>query len=283
MRHERIKEAKEAHDNDCDSLRREDGSELLNCNAMAAPEDRAGRGSSGIAGQRQVVGDTGERTTNGAPEVGRPEKENDVRAIDPFSLPFVMMSEMPYLPACGGIYFAIEDDREVVYIGQSVNIRYRWRTHHTQSYLCDLSNLDDARRYRLAWLIIEDLEERTSAERAFVRRFRPRLNDTFNHDEKPKMEFSSAPFSREKEMLTTKEVAERIGVKYTTVMLWIREGKLIGVVRKETPRGHYWLIPESSIAGIKKRSQGRPRKDSAPSAPVKSQKQKARKKAKPGQ
>jgi len=60
-------------------------------------------------------------------------------------------------------------------------------------------------------------------------------------------------------MLTTKEVAERIGVKYTTVMLWLRENKLAGAVKEDSPRGEYWLIPESSIAGIKKRGQGRPR------------------------
>ena len=61
-------------------------------------------------------------------------------------------------------------------------------------------------------------------------------------------------------MLTTREVAERIGVKYPTVMLWLRENKLAGAVKESSPRGEYWLIPESSIAGIKKRGQGRPKK-----------------------
>lgn len=64
-------------------------------------------------------------------------------------------------------------------------------------------------------------------------------------------------------MLTTKEVAERIGVKYPTVMLWIRERKLSGAVKETSPRGDYWLVPESSIVGIKKRGQGRPKKIAA--------------------
>lgn len=61
-------------------------------------------------------------------------------------------------------------------------------------------------------------------------------------------------------MLTTKEVAERIGVKYPTVMLWLRENKLAGAVKETSPRGDYWLIPESSILGIVRRGQGRPKK-----------------------
>ena len=67
-------------------------------------------------------------------------------------------------------------------------------------------------------------------------------------------------------MLTTKEVAERIGVKYTTVMLWLREKKLAGARKEDSPRGEYWLIPESSIVGIKKRGQGRPKKEGAKKA-----------------
>jgi excisionase family DNA binding protein len=65
---------------------------------------------------------------------------------------------------------------------------------------------------------------------------------------------------RKEKMLTTKEVAERIGVKYPTVMLWIRENKLAGVIKETSPRGDYWLIPESSLTGIVKRGQGRPKK-----------------------
>jgi len=69
---------------------------------------------------------------------------------------------------------------------------------------------------------------------------------------------------RKEKMLSTREVAERIGVKYSTVMLWLRENKLAGAVKEMSPRGAYWLIPESSIAGIVKRKQGRPKKTETP-------------------
>jgi excisionase family DNA binding protein len=70
-------------------------------------------------------------------------------------------------------------------------------------------------------------------------------------------------------MLSTKEVAARIGVKYTTVMMWLREKKLAGAV-KVTPRvgNPYWLIPESAIVDIVKRSQGRPKKAKPSANPV---------------
>ncbi len=76
------------------------------------------------------------------------------------------------------------------------------------------------------------------------------------------------PMSKEK-MLTTKEVAERIGVKYPTVMLWIRENKLAGAMKETSPRGDYWLVPESSLAGIVKRGQGRPKKVTGTAAETK--------------
>lgn len=63
-------------------------------------------------------------------------------------------------------------------------------------------------------------------------------------------------------MLTTRQVAEKVGVTYSAVMLWLREGKLPGAVKESSPRGEYWLIPESAIRGIKKRGQGRPKKAS---------------------
>lgn len=81
---------------------------------------------------------------------------------------------------------------------------------------------------------------------------------------------------RKEKMLTTREVAERIGVKYSTVMLWLRKNKLAGAFKETSPRGDYWLIPESSIKGIVKRKQGRPPK---PDGPKDSEKAKAARKS----
>ena len=60
-------------------------------------------------------------------------------------------------------------------------------------------------------------------------------------------------------MLTTGEVAKRYGVAYSTVILWIRTGK-VEAVKEPNPRGDIWLIPESSLRNLKRGGKGRPKK-----------------------
>jgi GIY-YIG catalytic domain len=146
---------------------------------------------------RQVVGDTAECITNGTTATRRPRKEAHAEGrneeglerreevIDPFSLPYVMMSDIHYLPTFSCLYFVIEDKQHIVYIGQSCNVRRRWRVHHIKSDLCDLNNLESARRVRIAWLEASDIDSLPQLERAMIRRFRPRLNAVLNGDEKP--------------------------------------------------------------------------------------------------
>lgn len=106
--------------------------------------------------------------------------------LDPRTLPYVALSELRYLPSCAGIYFAIEHSGEVAYIGQSFNICRRWRSHPVAADLCEVSDLSAARRIRVAWLTVENPLHMDELERAFIRRFRPRLNDTYNRDPKQK-------------------------------------------------------------------------------------------------
>lgn len=61
-------------------------------------------------------------------------------------------------------------------------------------------------------------------------------------------------------MLTTNEVAEQMGVAYTTVMLWIKQGKLEGAVKHEHPRGDYWEIPAAALKTLDRGRKGRPSK-----------------------
>ena len=61
-------------------------------------------------------------------------------------------------------------------------------------------------------------------------------------------------------MLTVREVSERTGAAIPTVNLWCRAGRLAGAYQESTPYGHYWLIPESALEGIKVCGRGRPPK-----------------------
>lgn len=61
-------------------------------------------------------------------------------------------------------------------------------------------------------------------------------------------------------MLTVREVHERTGAAIPTVNLWCRSGRLKGAYQESSPYGDYWLIPETSLAGIVVRGRGRPAK-----------------------
>jgi hypothetical protein len=106
------------------------------------------------------------------------------KQIDPLTLPYAALSESRYLPTCAGIYFAIKEGGEVAYIGQSLNIRHRWRSHPVAAVLREPSDLEAARRIRVAWLAVEDIGQINQLERALIRQFRPRLNDTYNSEPK---------------------------------------------------------------------------------------------------
>lgn len=107
------------------------------------------------------------------------EEGHAAKSINPLTLPYVALSELRYLPTSAGIYFVIEEGGEVTYIGQSLNIRRRWHSHHVQDNLCDPSDLDAARRVRLAWLEVTDVAALADLERQMIQRFLPRLNDTY--------------------------------------------------------------------------------------------------------
>ena len=62
--------------------------------------------------------------------------------------------------------------------------------------------------------------------------------------------------------LPLKEFAELVGVPYTTMMDWVKAGRVEGARFQEapTPTGGYWLVPESAANKLKRPKKGRPRK-----------------------
>ncbi|MGH9763215.1 MAG: hypothetical protein ACREDR_19190 [Blastocatellia bacterium] len=65
-------------------------------------------------------------------------------------------------------------------------------------------------------------------------------------------------------MLPIKEFAKLVGVPYTTVMYWVKGGRIKGAVFEEAPTGGYWLIPEAAANNLERPKLGRPRKQAAP-------------------
>jgi hypothetical protein len=63
----------------------------------------------------------------------------------------------------------------------------------------------------------------------------------------------------ETKYLTTKQVAERYGVKQITVRVWCEKGVFKNAYKDTSPRGEYWLIPESDLEGFEPQlRRGRP-------------------------
>jgi len=249
---------------------------LHNGNEVASEgaDSRSGKRRATTAVSRLRLSNPRQRFTTGleagaeADEEGNKEKD---KQIDPLTLPYVMMSELRYLPTCAGIYFAIEEAGQVAYIGQSTNIYNRWRGHHVQGDLCDLTSLEAARRVRLAWLEVADEGERLTMERALIRRFRPHLNDTYNRPTlSPAIPNANRSGGMEQlsvteaaELLTAKEVAELLQVGRSTINLWCRQGAFKGARQEETPFGAVWYIPRSALVGFQKPARGRPKKEKA--------------------
>ncbi|MGH9761246.1 MAG: helix-turn-helix domain-containing protein [Blastocatellia bacterium] len=61
-------------------------------------------------------------------------------------------------------------------------------------------------------------------------------------------------------LLLVPQVAERLGESERTIRNWARKNLFPGAKLMESPRGPYWMIPESDLKSFKKPPRGRPRK-----------------------
>jgi hypothetical protein len=68
---------------------------------------------------------------------------------------------------------------------------------------------------------------------------------------------------KEPKMLTTREVANRLGAAESSVRMWARTGRFPGAEEKDSPRGSYWLIPDTALEGFSMGKAGRPPKPKA--------------------
>ncbi|GDZ93777.1 hypothetical protein PA905_16170 [Planktothrix agardhii CCAP 1459/11A] len=94
--------------------------------------------------------------------------------IDPFKLPYVDLLDRKNLPNCPAIYFAIDSQNRVLYVGQATNLATRWKNHHR---VYQLQEINKDSLVRIAWQpwTLEDLSE---AERYFINNLHPLLNGT---------------------------------------------------------------------------------------------------------
>lgn len=90
--------------------------------------------------------------------------------INPLTLPSVPLEMRSHLPRTGAIYFVINAQDAIQYIGLSKNLWQRWTNHHT------LTRLRKSQGVRLAWVDISDISLLESLESALIEWFNPPLN-----------------------------------------------------------------------------------------------------------
>jgi len=97
-----------------------------------------------------------------------------MKVINPSELNLSALPSMPLenrlsLPQSSGIYFAIDSQNTIQYIGRAVNINQRWTQHHRYYQLSQMGSV------RIAYLTA-DADLLPSIESALIQWFNPALN-----------------------------------------------------------------------------------------------------------
>lgn len=96
------------------------------------------------------------------------------------NLPYVDLLHREKLPDCSAIYFAIDSQDRVLYVGLSVNLAERWKAHHRLHQLKEIYKNSFVRIALLVWT----KSDLSIAEKYFIERYQPLLNGTNVKNEK---------------------------------------------------------------------------------------------------
>lgn len=94
----------------------------------------------------------------------------DVDSVNLAELPTVAFTERKALPDVPAVYFVLDGNGDMLYIGQSLSIARRWVSHSHHKKL----RLLGARR--IAWLTVSDPSLLLQVERACIEHFQPSVN-----------------------------------------------------------------------------------------------------------
>ena len=91
-------------------------------------------------------------------------------------LPLVKLLDKAKLPETAGIYFVIDSDNRLLYIGKAQNIYKRWLNHHRYEQLAKINKKIST---YLKWYECENNEDiLTKLEQYFIKLYQPELNQT---------------------------------------------------------------------------------------------------------
>jgi excisionase family DNA binding protein len=153
-------------------------------------------------------------------------------AIDPLTLPSVPFAERRLLPEIAAVYFALDAEGAVLYVGQTTRLRSRWATHHR------LPQLQAVAGVRLAWCTVDKPDQLLAIEEALIATFAPPLNGAATSLLRKKEEGTSktpavqgadgllsadGPF-----FMTVEKVAIALGFTPRTIVRYLAQGILPG-------------------------------------------------------
>lgn len=138
-------------------------------------------------------------------------------SVNPLNLPSVTLSDRQLLPEMPAIYFVIDQDGRVQYIGKSVNLANRWYVHHKSQ---DAHSLKGA---RIAWLAVSNCRLLTGIEQALINHFNPPLNQKHH-------EYTAMAALRYAAGITREEVAYKLKISITEIANW-EHGRTIPKLR----------------------------------------------------
>lgn len=96
--------------------------------------------------------------------------------FDLSKLPSVHLSQLDSLPDCPAVYFAIDSENRVLYVGKAINLLARWKDHHRFE---QLNKIDRKNSIKLAWMVCANEPELLAkTEIYFIEFYQPLLNKT---------------------------------------------------------------------------------------------------------
>jgi hypothetical protein len=90
--------------------------------------------------------------------------------LEVHTLPWFPIEQYHALPHCPALYFVLNADNSIVYIGRTVSLKRRWAHHHRLQDYATLPGM------KLAWLFVSDTVLLPALEAACIAHFRPRDN-----------------------------------------------------------------------------------------------------------
>lgn len=148
------------------------------------------------------------------------------------TLPSMPFTDLVRLPNIRGVYFALDDQGRVLYIGQTVSLTRRWMGHGK------LPEISESGCTRIAWLCSSG--NLRHLESVFIRQFKPPLNTERSQRSSGKMMIGEVMLKyRQSKGLGVREVALQIGISHGTLSRVERGEKMEGDTLAKMLR---WLL-----------------------------------------